>query len=70
MPEVTKTFEVEKMSEVEKPKTQPWRAIWPLPESAASRQIERKANCGSGGDTGGYGYNDDNEGIASDPPKK
>lgn len=62
MPELTKE------PEAGKAKTQPWRAIWP-PTSASDVQIERKANCGSGGDSGKFGYNDSGEGIPANPIK-
>ncbi|KAF8861028.1 hypothetical protein BDZ45DRAFT_740626 [Acephala macrosclerotiorum] len=46
-------------------KSQPWRAVWPAPESRSSSQLERKAGTNNGGN-GLYGYNDKNEGVACD----
>jgi len=43
-------------------KAQPWKAIWPASEEAA--RVERRQ---SGGGSGLFAYNDNNEGIA---PKK
>ena len=61
MPELTKT------PEAAKTKTQPWRAVWPAPESASNVQMERKPVIPQSGGSGSYGYNDQDEGI---PPKK
>jgi len=57
MPEVTKT------PEVQKTKTQPWKAIWPASESVSSseQQLTRKAKSGSGGGSGMYGYDNKDE---------
>jgi len=58
MPESTEATKVAAEAQ-----TQPWRAVWPAPESAARPQLERKARSGGSG-SGAFGYNDKNEGIA------
>ena len=57
MPEVPKTLKATKT------KTQPWRAIWPAPESASNAQRERKAAAPESLN-GMFGFNDKGEGIA------
>lgn len=57
-----------KHPEAAETRSQPWRAIWP-PKSGSDIQMERKANCGSGGDSGIYGYNDKGEGVSATPIK-
>jgi len=44
-------------------KTQPWRAVWPGPDSAGSVQCERKiaTSDGGGGRNGQTGLNDKGE---------
>lgn len=53
-----------KTTDATQAKTQPWRAVWPAPATAASVQIERKA-CTNGHGSAAYGYGD-NEGIAQE----
>ena len=66
MPETTTKLKGER-------KTQPWRVIWPAPETAQCCQMERKAICGgSDGNTGSFGYVDKDDKPEDDgtAPKK
>lgn len=55
-----------KPTESTETKTQPWKAVWPAPDSAENAQEERKATM-SQAHYGLFGFDDKGEGIA---PKK
>ena len=66
MPQVAKKTNVAGTTEDTKIKKQPWKAVWPAPESAPAGATQM-AKGGSGELNGSHGYNDKGEGIA---PKK
>lgn len=53
-----------KTPEPAKPKAQPWRAVWPAPESASHAQSEKKL-AAPGSLNGMYGFNDKGQGVTS-----